>query len=128
MEFGTKANVDFLLLMWRTVEVQYAFRKHAITILPDPGSTNLRVLCLRYYDVVSVGWSFGSECAICRDASREMACPLNECLAPAEACTCNICTRQVPSLKDLAFNAHFFLSFNIEQFELTLGVTYNQYR
>ena len=104
------------------------FRKHAIAILPDPDCFKLRLLCLRHYVVPSLGWSFGSGCAICRDVSREQVRPTTGCLAPDVACSCTICARQPNSLRDLAFNAHFLLVLNIERFKLTRNVTYSQYR
>ena len=84
--------------------------------------------CLRHYDVPSVRWSFGSGCAICRDMAREQVRPLTGCLAPDDACLCNICTRQPPSLRDVAFTGHFTLVLNIERFRLMRNVTYSQYR
>jgi hypothetical protein len=101
------------------------FRQHAITILPDAVCAEIRLLCLRYYAVPSVGWSHGSGCAICRDTTRQQIRHLTGCLAPAESCRCNICVRQPPSLKALAFHAHFTLVLNIEWFKLTRHVTYS---
>ena len=101
-------------LYMRTIESQYMFRQHAITILPDAVCAEIRLLCLRYYAVPSVGWSHGSGCAICRDTTRQQIRHLTGCLAPAESCRCNICVRQPPSLKALAFHAHFTLVLNIE--------------
>ena len=114
VECGARSNVDFFSLYMRTIESQYMFRQHAITILPDPVCAEIRLLCLRYYAVPSVGWSYGSGCAICRDTTRQQIRHLTGCLAPAESCRCNICVRQPPSLKALAFHAHFTLVLNIE--------------
>ena len=85
-------------------------------------------MCIRHYDVPSVGWSFGSGCTICSALAREQVRPLSGCLAPDETCGCNICTRQPPSLKALAFNAYFTLMLNIERFQLTRHVNFSHYR
>ena len=128
VECGSKCNVEFVHFIWKKVEAQYMFLNHAIAILPDPDCFKLRLLCLRHYDVPSVGCSFGSGCAICRDVSPEQVRPPTGCLSPDGACSCPICTRQPPSLRDLAFNAHFLLLLNIERFELTRNVTYSHCR
>ena len=127
-ECGTLSNVYFVYFVWRYFEEQFVFPRHAITILPDPSSGNPRLLFLRYYNVASVGWSFGSGCVICRDASRQNIRPLTGCVAPGEAWACNICRRQPPSLRDLASHAVFPLPLNIERFEFTRDVTHRQYR
>ena len=44
VECGTRSNVDFVHFVWRYTEEQYAFRKHAITIVPGPVNSNLRLL------------------------------------------------------------------------------------
>ena len=128
IECGTKSNVDFIHFVWRNLEAQYAFRRHAITILPDQDGFTTRLLFSRHYDVPSAGWTFSSGCTICAGVAREQVRPFTGCLAPAEACGCIICTRQPPSLKALAFHTYFTLVRNIEQFKLTRHVTYSQYR
>ena len=91
---GTKSNIDFIHFIWRTIEDQYAFRRHAITLFPDRERFTIRLLCVRHYDVPSVGWTFSSGCGICETAARPQVLPFTGCLAPAGACHCNICTRR----------------------------------
>ena len=91
----------------RTIEAQYAFRRHAITLFPVRERFTIRLLCVRHYDVPSVGWTFSSGCSIFDAAARDQIRPFTGCLAPAEACRCNICTRRPPSLKALAFKAFY---------------------
>ena len=128
IECGTTSNVDFTHFVWRPLEAQYAFRRHAITILPDQDGFTTRLLCIRHYDEPSAGWNFCSGCTICAGVAREQGRPFTGCLAPAEACGCNICTRRLPSLKALAFHTYFALVRNIEQFKPTRHVTYSHYR
>ena len=128
VECDTRSNIDFAHFIWDTVEAQYAFRRHAIALFPDRERFTIRLLCLRHYDVPSVGWTFSSGCTICEIATRPQVLPFTACQRAAGACHCNICARQPPSLKALAFNAYFTLVRNIERFELSRLVTYSQYR
>ena len=128
VEIDTKSNVGFIHFVWRNVEAQYTFRRHAITILPDQDGFTLRLLCIRHYDVPSAGWTFSSACTACSAMARDQVRPLTGCLAPDEACRCNICTRRPPSLRALTFHSYFTLVLNIKQFRLTRHVTYSQYR
>ena len=128
VDCGTLSNVDFVYFMWRCIKHDFLFRRHAITILPDPNSGTLRLLCLRHYNVPSIGWMFGSGCVSCQDTSRENIRALTSCVGPAEACACNICRRQPPSLRDLAAHAVLTLRINIERFQLTRDVTFDEYR
>ena len=128
VDCGTISNVDFVYFMWRCIRHDFLFRRHAITILHDPSSGTLRLLCLRHYDVPSIGWMYGSGCVSCQDTSRENIRVLTSCVGPAEACACNICRRQPPSLRDLAAHAVLTLRINIERFQLTRDVTFGEYR
>ena len=94
IECGTTSNVDFIHFVWRHLEAQYAFRRHAITILPDEDGFTTRLLCIRHYDVPSAGWTFSSGCTTCAGVAREQVRPFTGCLPPAEACGCNFCTRR----------------------------------
>ena len=94
IECGTKSNVDFINFVWMNLEAQFAFRRHAITILPDQDGFITRLLCIRHYDVPSAGWTFSSGCTIYSGVGRVQIRPFTVCLAPAEACSCNICTRR----------------------------------
>ena len=114
--------------MWPCIRHDFLFRRHAITILPDLNSGTLRLLCLRHYNVPSIGWMFGSGCVSCQDTSRENIRALTRCVSPAEACACTICRRQPPSLRNLAAQLVLTLRINIERFQLTSDVTFDDYR
>ncbi len=60
--------------------------------------------------------------------ARAQVRPFTGCLTPDEACGFTICTRQPPSLRNLAFNSHYTVVLNIERFELTWHVTFSQFR
>ena len=47
IECDTKSNVDFIHFVWRNVEAQYPFRRHAITLFPDEDGFILHLLCIR---------------------------------------------------------------------------------
>lgn len=66
--------------------------------------------------------SFRAGCTICRDASRQMAGPLTGCLSPNETSSYNICRRQPPPLKELAFHINFTLTLNIDRFGLSVAL------
>ena len=125
---GTISNVDFVYSMWRCIRYDLLFRRHAITFLPDPNRSTLRVFCLRHYNVPSIGWTFGWCCVSCQDTASENVRFLTGCIGPAEGCTCTICRRQPRSLRDLAAHAGLTLRINIERFQLTRDVTFNHYR
>ena len=101
---------------------------YANALFPDRERFTIRLLCVRHYDEPIVGWTFSSGCSICEIATRPQVLPFTACQGAAGACHCNICARQPPSLKALAFNAYFTLVRNIEQFQLSRHVTYSQYR
>jgi hypothetical protein len=52
---------------------------------------------------------------------------ISDCRLPAADCRCNICVRQPPSLGDSAAHLVFNNLFNLEQFELTVDTTFQQY-
>ena len=71
VDCGTISNVDFVYFMWRCIQHDFLFRRHAITVLPDPNGGPLRLLCLRQYSVPSIGWTFCPGCVTCQDTARE---------------------------------------------------------
>ena len=114
--------------IWRNIRGDFLFRRHAITIFPDPNSGTQRCLCLQHYNIASSGWTLGSGCTLSLNAYRQSILPLTACKAPLEACRCSICIRQPSSLQHLATQAVLSLRINIERFELMRYVTYSQYR
>ena len=85
-ECDTRSNIDFIHFIWRTIEAQYAFWRHAIALFPDLELITIRLLCVTHYDAPSVGWIFSSGCGTCEAAARPQVSPFTGCLAPAEAC------------------------------------------
>ena len=128
VERDTNSNVNFIHVVWRNIEAQYAFRRHAITILPDQDGFTIRLPRIPQYDVPIGGWTFSYGCTICSGVDRDQVHPLTDCIPPAEACSFNICIRRPLSLKTLSFHAYFTLVHNTEQFGLTQFVTYSEYR
>jgi hypothetical protein len=95
------SNVDFVNFVWHNLDV-YSFRKHALTILPDPSPRRKPLLFLQYYRAANMGWNVPSGCVRCVDTFRFNIRPLTSCIAHNEACSSNIGRRQPPSLKVLA--------------------------
>jgi hypothetical protein len=124
---GPSSNVDFVRFIW-TFKGVFGFRRHALTFLP--GITNghtPRLLCLRHYRFVSMGWASVSGSVPCRDTFRYGLHPLTGCLVPDETCACHIFRRQPPTLRDIASHVAFTLSCNLDRFELTRNVPHAQY-
>ena len=109
VEIGTGSNVDLVHFVWRHCKEMYTFWKHAITFLYYRDGFVQRLLCLRQYDIPSAGWFFASGSPICMGLARAQVRCLTGCLAPVEACNSTICTRQPPSLRDLAFQSYYTL-------------------
>jgi hypothetical protein len=103
------------------------FRRHALTFLPDSTNAYGRLLCLRHNRVACMWWTFVSGCVQCRNHFRERLRPRTGCLAPAVTCSCNICRRQPPTLRDMSSQVLFTMSCNLDLFELTRDVTHEQY-
>ena len=98
-----------------------------MTILPDPSTGHLRLLCLRHYRVASTGLIFGSGCATCSDMSRQNIRPLTGWVSPDDDCTCKICRRQPPTLKDIVSNFVFTMCYNIDHFKVTRDIIFQHY-
>jgi hypothetical protein len=101
--------------------------RHALSFLPNsPFDTNHgRLLCIRNYWVATSCWSFTSGCDTCADAFRERLHPYTGCQAP-EACACNICRCQPPTLRDMALNIVFTMSLSMARFAVTFDTAYGQ--
>ena len=108
IECDTRSNIDFVHFIWNIIEAQYAFRRQAIALFPDRERFTIRLLCVKHYDVPSVGWTFSSGCGICEAAARPQVLPFTGCLASAEACRCNICTRRPPVPEGPGFQRLFY--------------------
>jgi hypothetical protein len=74
----------------------------------------------------SSGWDYVSRCHVCTDVNRDSVRPLRGCVAPIVPCSCRVCRRQPPTLRNQALRTVHFL-FNIHRFELTRDVTFQQY-
>jgi hypothetical protein len=125
------SNVDFVHFLWENIGVP-GFRRHALTYLPEPSTGHGdvlaspgRLLCLRHYRVASEGWMTTSRCDGCVVAFRRHLRPHMDCVAPEEPCTCNVCARRPPTLRDMASLIVFGLTLNPERFEMTREVTHS---
>jgi hypothetical protein len=123
---GRRSNVDFVHYMWQNRDMA-VFQRHVLTFLPISPFTHRRLLCIRYYKVASTAWSFTSGCVTCADNFRERLRHNTGCVAPDEACVCNIFRRQPPTLRDMALLTLCIMSINMPRFEVTRYVTYGQY-
>ncbi len=90
-------------------------------------SATPRMLYLKHYIRESSGWDNDTQCSTCHIDCRETMRPFSTCTAPASY-YCNICRRQPLSLLVSAAHIVFNYVFNIEQFDLTMDTTHQQYQ
>ena len=109
-------------------------KKYAITILPvdkaprplrliDTSLSDARLLRLQYYRASSDGWKDEANCDDCVVQFRQHLGHLSNCRLP-ENCSCNICRRQPPSLRNIRSAIVFR---NDRRFELTVNTTFGEY-
>jgi hypothetical protein len=110
------------------------FRLYALVFLPVPGTghgdtldRNSRLVCLRHYRAASDGWTFTSGCGTCSASFQDVVRHLVGCVAPAEPCSCNVCSRQPPSLLDMVSRTALTLTINVDRFRLRRNVTLSEY-
>ena len=124
------SNVDFVYYVWERLE-RFSFRRHALTLLPaihedDPS----RLLCLRHYRARSDGWREFTDCRVCVSYEWHEIRHIVGCLGchqRALPCTCPICTRRPPSLRDIALHT-VYNTLSFRDFELHVDTTYDMYR
>jgi hypothetical protein len=125
---GPRSNVDFVHLIWDNFE-RFYFRKYSLVVVPSPSASlppEGRLVFLKYYRASSEGWKNGAQCASCVDECYEILRPFTSCTRPA-TCSCNICSRQPPTLQSMAVRVaiNHVIAPN-QQFELTY-TTYQEY-
>jgi len=108
-----RSNVDFVHFVWEHYE-RFLLRKFAITILPrDNAPTSLRLegtrlLYLKHYRAISDGWwKDRDNCVECVYNFHISLQTLSACCQPDDNCSCIVCRRQPPSLRDICFDAYF---------------------
>ena len=128
-----RCNVDFVHFVWNAYE-RFSMKKYAITILPvhnaptrlrliDTSLSNNRLLCLQYYRAASDGWKDEANCDDCVVQLRQDLVHLSNCRLP-DNCSCNICRKQPPSLRNICSTIVFR---NERFFELTTNTTFEEY-
>lgn len=85
------------------------------------------VLFLKHYIAASDGWKINFECRHCVKRYRVIIRPLANCSHLDKTCPCVVCRRQLLILLASAAHMVFTQVFNIERFDLTRCVTYEQY-
>jgi hypothetical protein len=63
---GRQSNVDFVYFMWQNLDIP-CFQRHALTFQPISLFAHGRLLCIRHYRAMSMGWIFTSGCGTCAD-------------------------------------------------------------
>jgi len=125
VQCGPPSNMNLALFIWERLE-RLSFVKYGILLFPS----NCRrppMMFLKYYRAASDGWSNANECEACVERYLEALRPYHNCDLP-DACRCNICVCQPPSLRDSASHILFRYVLDLERFELTQDTTYSQYR
>ena len=142
-ECDPDSNLDLVYFTWQHFE-RFAFHKVALVLLPacdilisdDPVTYMQRRIghlppltmhFLHYHRILSDGWLDPYNCDDCVVEYRESIPDLVPCHAPDEACSCNICLRQPPSLRLSALHAINTLIYDLERFELSALTTYDEY-
>jgi len=119
------SKVDFVHFLCQNFE-QFSFKKYAMILLPSENTSVPRLLFLKYYRAESDGWNSSLQCSTCMLEYRDTIHPFTNCRKPSD-CYCNICKRQSASLFASATHALFNLVFNLDRFQMTKDVTYQQY-
>jgi hypothetical protein len=97
-----------------------------MTLVPSVNTSIPRLLNLTYYRTESDGWKASAHWNTCYKDYKRTLIPFCRCTNSIN-CSCNICRRQSPSLRDLAANVVYKYSFNLEHSELTQDMTYDLY-
>ena len=130
-----RSKVDFVHFIWDKFE-RFSIRKFAITIIRSdnvPAPLNLpvalpcstRLLYFKYYMAASDSlWMDRKNCGEYIIKNRRSLKFISRCRRPGSGCSCIICKRKPPSLRDICSDIHFR---NIRHFELTTFATFNQY-
>jgi hypothetical protein len=89
----------------------------------------IRVTCLKPYRAASDGLTMRALCYTCTEFHTRHT---TKTYSPhtcklSKDCACNLCLRQPPSVRGLASQAVFHLTFNIENFKLSPEITYDQF-
>jgi len=96
------------------------------TVLCVPSDTPT-FLYLHNHRATSGGWTPDS---LCKESLSEFQSTLRRFIwdcTGTRSCTCNVCLRQVPSLRSLPSYTVFHLTFNLSEFKLTRRTLYHQY-
>jgi hypothetical protein len=127
LNYGPDSNTDFIHFIWQSFE-RFNFRKYAIALIPSENNCELPTMrCLRDNRANSEGWRDFGNCSECVLQYQDYMRPFSNCRAPAAPCSCNICNRQPPSLRDSALHTIFLQVVNISRFELTVYTTNDEY-
>jgi hypothetical protein len=104
---GPLSNADFVYFAWDNL-YKFNYRKYAITLLPSITSPLPRLTGLKYYRASSDGWKKSGNCDNCIIDHQNILRSLANCReTDADICSCNICTRQPPSLAHLVAHVLF---------------------
>ena len=120
---GPLSNLNFVEFLWDASSKEKC-TSFAITAVPFPNEI-IRVTCFKYYRAASDGLTMRALCYTCTEFhthhTRKTYSP-HTCKLSKD-CACNLCLRQPPSLRGLAFQAVFHLTFSIENFKLSPETT-----
>jgi len=120
---GSKSNINLAEIIWENSSI-FAFKMYGIVCVPFDTHT---VLYLHYHGDTSGDWTPDSLCKECLNEFKPILQTfICECTG-TPSCKCNICLRQAPSLRNLAFYTVFHLTFNLSEFKLTRRNLYHQY-
>ena len=124
-----RSNVDFTHFIWQNFD-RFSMCRHTITILPtdddspnpDASLSETKLLFLKYYRAASDGWRDNMECNECAVNNRHYYDLISNCVEPN--CSCIICKRQPPSLRDICSSIYLR---DEQHFELNVHTTFDEY-
>jgi len=120
---GSQSIINLAEFIWKHVCV-FAIKMYPIVCVPLNTPT---VFYLHRHRAASDGWTSDSLCDECLEEFRLILQPFVGNCTYGRSCGCNVCLRQPPSLRGLASNTVFHLTFNLSEFALTSRTLYHQY-
>jgi hypothetical protein len=120
---GPSSNLVFVHFFWRHAD-RISLHKYALTLFRPTRDSEPMMLCLKYYRATTDGWKDTSNCDTCLKENQQHAQPYSYCILP-DQCSCTICNRQPPTLRDIA--SHTLFVCRLKYFRLTAHTTYQEF-
>jgi len=120
---GSRSKINLAEFIWKHLRVLVA-EMYAIDCVP---LGILTVCYLNHYRAASNGWTSDILCDVCTEEFNLVLPRFVDNCNYERSCKCNMCLRQLLSLRGLASHTLFSLTFNLSEFILTSVTIYHQY-